>query len=84
MKEAVATMKTGSAALAGQRRSNGKGNSKSGKAVTCPICQGSATVRRLESKKKKGVFFWSCSNREAHPLLADDHGKPGKPFGAKA
>ena len=53
-------------------------------AVTCPICQGSATVRRLESKKKKGVFFWSCSNREAHPLLADDHGKPGKPFGAKA
>ena len=84
VKEAVATMKTGSAALAAQSQSNGKGNSKSGKAVTCPICKGSATVRRLESKKKKGVFFWSCSNRDAHPLLADDHGKPGKPFGARA
>lgn len=54
-----------------------------GKTVVCPVCKGSATVRRLESKNKKGVFFWACSNRDAHPLLADDNGKPGKPFGTK-
>lgn len=54
-----------------------------GKTVPCPICKGSATVRRMESKNKKGVFFWACSNRDAHPLLADDNGKPGKPFGER-
>ena len=67
-----------------QKKTSGKGKGGSGKPVPCPICKGEATVRRLESKKKKGTFFWSCSNRDAHPLLADDGGKPGKPFGVKA
>ncbi len=49
-----------------------------GKTVTCPLCKGQA--RRLESKKKPGSYFWACESRE-HGLLADDHGKPGKPFG---
>ena len=43
----------------------------------CPVC--GRTARRLESRKKPGVFFWSCENRE-HPLLADDASKPGAPF----
>ena len=50
--------------------------------VPCPICGEGATVTRWESKKRKGLFFWACSNKEAHPLLADDHGKPGQPFGS--
>jgi DNA topoisomerase-1 len=37
-------------------------------------------VRRLESKKKSGTYFWACSNREAHGLLQDIDGQPGKPF----
>lgn len=41
-------------------------------------CDGS--VRRLESKKKPGTYFWACSNREAHGLLQDADGQPGKPF----
>lgn len=49
----------------------------------CPVLGCDGTVRRLESKKKNGSFFWACSNRDAHPLLADDNGKPGKPFGEK-
>ncbi len=47
----------------------------------CPVEGCNGTVRRLESKKHRGTFFWACSNRDAHPLLADDDGKPGTPFG---
>ncbi len=46
----------------------------------CPVDGCKGTVRRLESKKKPGVFFWACSNREAHGLLQDADGQPGKPF----
>jgi DNA topoisomerase III len=46
--------------------------------VKCPHCE-DGTVRRMESKKKKGVFFWACSNR-SHGLMSDDKGKPGKLF----
>ncbi|MHB0889210.1 type IA DNA topoisomerase [Acidithiobacillus sp.] len=46
----------------------------------CPVegCDGS--VRRLESRNKPGTHFWACSNREAHGLLQDADGQPGKPF----
>ena len=37
-------------------------------------------VKRLESKKKPGSFFWACSNRDKHGLLQDDAGHPGLPF----
>ena len=82
VKSAVSTLKTaGGAAPAGAGKENGQG--KSAPTVTCPICKGEAVVKRLESRKKKGVYFWSCSNRDAHPLLADDHGKPGLPFDSR-
>ena len=93
VKAATSSLKSGrlapgqGAGIAGQGKTSGRGKGKergkAGKAVPCPVCKGETTVRRLESKKKKGVFFWSCSNRNAHPLLADDQGKPGKPFGQK-
>lgn len=50
---------------------------KPGDAAKCPVCSGQA--RRLESKKKKGAYFWACESRD-HGLLADEKGKPGKPF----
>ena len=37
-------------------------------------------IRRMKSKKAKGVFFWVCSERDAHPLISDEKGRPGKPF----
>jgi DNA topoisomerase-3 len=93
VKAATSSLKSGrlapgqGAGIASQGKTSGRGKGKergkAGKAVPCPVCKGETTVRRLESKKKKGVFFWSCSNRDAHPLLADDQGKPGKPFGQK-
>ena len=56
------------------------------KSPTCPVCGVGFPVTRLQSKKKKGVFFWVCPNRDAngasiHAPLADEAGKPGKPFG---
>jgi DNA topoisomerase-3 len=46
----------------------------------CPTC--SKPLSRLESKKKKGSFFWACSGRSDDcPLLKDNHGEPGAPFG---
>ncbi|QFX96730.1 DNA topoisomerase 3 [Acidithiobacillus thiooxidans] len=61
-----------------------KGTGSSGGAGTpCPVPGCGGTVRRIESKKKKGTFFWACSNRDGHPLLADENGKPGQPFGAR-
>jgi DNA topoisomerase-1 len=61
----------------------GLGNMPAGAvAVTepCPVegCQG--LVKRLESNKKPGSFFWACSNRDGHGLLQDQDGKPGQPF----
>jgi DNA topoisomerase-3 len=55
----------------------GKGGAPTAK---CPEC--GAQARRMESRKKPGKFFWACENRD-HGLLADENGKPGKPFGVK-
>ena len=54
--------------------------------VPCPLCGGEASLIRLPSKKKKGLFFWVCPRKDAsgaalHPPLSDENGKPGKPFG---
>ncbi len=81
VKQATATLQAGAQGIAGSPKPAGKG--KPAQTAPCPICGGDATIKRLESKKKKGVFFWVCSNRDAHPLIADDKGKPGKPFGYK-
>lgn len=62
--------------ISGLAGSSGKGGSPSATA-TCPVCGKNA--RRLESKKKKGAFFWVCENKE-HGLMGDDGGKPGKLF----
>ncbi|UTV80079.1 DNA topoisomerase [Acidithiobacillus sp. YTS05] len=78
---AITKMKANGAGIATPAKTNGNG--KGAKTLPCPICKGSATIKRLESKKKKGSYFWMCSNRDAHPLLADEKGKPGKPFGAR-
>jgi DNA topoisomerase-3 len=79
VKSAVSVLKSG-AVLAAPK---GGGQGKAQPIVPCPICKGDATVRRLESKTKKGTYFWACSNRDAHPLLADEKGKPGAPFGSQ-
>ena len=78
VRAAVARLKQGAALAAPE----GSGK-QSAATLPCPLCKGDATVRRLESRTRKGLFFWACSNRDAHPLLADDHGKPGDPFGTR-
>lgn len=45
--------------------------------MPCPVC--GKTARRLESKKKKGTFYWACQSKE-HGLMTDDKGKPGALF----
>ena len=57
--------------------------------ASCPVCGGDVPVTRLESRNKKGVFFWICASRDAsgqplHAPLSDRTGKPGKPFGTEA
>ena len=47
--------------------------------LKCPTC-GKGYMHRHESKKKKGAFFWSCSDYDCHTFLQDDNGKPGEPF----
>jgi DNA topoisomerase-3 len=45
----------------------------------CPTC--SEALIRMESKKKKGAFFWRCTSSENKcPLVSDDKGAPGEPF----
>ncbi len=46
----------------------------------CPVDSCGGSVRRLQSKKKPGTYFWACSNRDTHGLLQDTDGQPGKPF----
>uniref|UniRef100_E6Q8V3 DNA topoisomerase n=1 Tax=mine drainage metagenome TaxID=410659 RepID=E6Q8V3_9ZZZZ len=46
----------------------------------CPVQGCDGQVKRLESKKKPGSFFWACSIKDGHGLLQDDDGKPGAPF----
>lgn len=60
---------------AGQR--NGKSVS-GGLSCTVDGCNG--FLHRMESKKKKGVYFWACRGGEKHPLLKDKSGSPGEPF----
>lgn len=55
-------------------------NDNKGKIVTpqkCPAC-GEIGLSRRESSKKKGVFFWSCS--ECRKFFADNDGKVGSQF----
>ena len=56
--------------------------------IACPVCGGQALVTRRESRNKKGVFFWTCSQKTAagepvHPPLTDVAGTPGAPFSEK-
>lgn len=53
-------------------------NGKKGASASCPVCK--HALRRLESKTKKGSFFWVCNDR-AHGPFSDVNGKPGKAFG---
>jgi DNA topoisomerase-3 len=46
----------------------------------CPEEGCDKMMRRFESKKKTGKFFWVCEDNE-HPLRSDDDGKPGTAFG---
>lgn len=46
----------------------------------CPIEGCDGHVKRLESKKKPGNFFWACSIKDGHGLLQDNDGHPGQPF----
>ncbi len=43
----------------------------------CPSCQ-EGYLQRRESKKKKGTFFWGCSNWKSgcKHIAWDDNGKP--------
>ncbi|MEB8475629.1 type IA DNA topoisomerase, partial [Acidithiobacillus ferriphilus] len=52
--------------------------------ISCPVDGCGGTVRRMESKRQKGRYFWACSNRDAHALLQDDDGKPGAPFAERS
>ncbi len=60
--------------------SSGGRSQKPAETAPCPVCGG--TARKLESKKRKGSYFWACANSE-HGLLSDEDGKPGKEFAAK-
>ena len=46
----------------------------------CPAC--SKPLRRFQSRTRKGSYFWACSEKD-HPLLMDEKGKPGAPFGER-
>ncbi len=59
---------------------NGKpGELRKRETSACPEC--GKALYRVESRKK-GTFYWRCENRQC-PLLSDDNGRPGKPFGRK-
>ena len=76
----------GKGQLIAEKRQGGSGMSSR---TSCPVCGGDVPVTRMESRKKKGVFFWICPRRDAsgqplHAPLSDRTGKPGKPFGTEA
>lgn len=50
------------------------------KASLCLVCR--HDLKRLESKSKKGRFFWICTGSREHGPFSDVNGKPGKAFGA--
>lgn len=47
----------------------------------CPSCR-NATVIRLESTKKPGLFYHRCTTRTCNKAFADEGGKVGPEFGA--
>lgn len=49
----------------------------------CPEPGCGKSLRRLESSKRPGSFFWVCENK-AHPIRKDMDGKPGDPFEARS
>jgi DNA topoisomerase-3 len=51
-----------------------------GKVYRCPTCGG--YLSRLESKNKKGKYFWICSSgdEKSCPLRSDFNGAPGAAF----
>lgn len=66
------------AAAQGSAKSGfGSAKAKSASAK-CPVC--SHDARRLESKNKKGVYFWVCTDTRDHGPFSDFNGKPGKAF----
>ncbi len=49
----------------------------------CPVDGCDGEVRRLESKKSKGFYFWVCSAKDdagesKHGILSDNNGEPGE------
>ena len=52
-----------------------------GPMIPCPEPGCGKNMRRLESSKKAGCFFWVCENK-AHPIRKDVEGRPGDPFEA--
>lgn len=42
----------------------------------CPTCK-KEYLHRWESKKKKGVFYWACGDRNCKTFLPDKNGQPG-------
>lgn len=60
----------------------GKAFSDRGEELPCPVDGCGGGVVRLESRKKPGLFFWMCSNKDKHAPLQDNDGKPGMPFEA--
>lgn len=66
--------KPGAAYGSGSRSRQG---GEDGVACVHPGCDG--RMRRMESKKKPGVFFWACGN-QSHPLYQDKNGHPGDAF----
>lgn len=55
----------------------GGGKREEAQTAPCPVCGSQA--RRMESKKKKGAYYWVCANKD-HGLLSDEGGQPGKEF----
>lgn len=50
-----------------------------GATASCPVCK--HDLRRLESKNKKGTYYWVCTDTREHGPFSDVNGKPGKAFG---
>lgn len=58
------------------KQGNFKMNLSNQETYQCPKCQ--SNLRRLESKNKKGKFYWGCANWQNCDIgfINDDNGKP--------
>lgn len=58
------------------KKGNFKMNLSNQETYQCPKCQ--SNLRRLESKNKKGQFYWGCANYKNCNIgfINDDNGKP--------